>query len=102
MLVGLHGEDRRSGAVLRVDLPPPEVPARVREHLAADMARALREAGSDAVIALVLSEAAMRHPRPPVRGTLQRVLPRAGLEVADVVGVTEDAYRSLLCEDPRC
>lgn len=108
VLVGLHGPKRRTGMVVRVDLPPPEQ----REATLHGVVRLLRRSQVRQVAVLVVSDAEGQlragpdgEPLMPQRdlvGWLRRELPRRGLAVFDVLGVGPSTFRSYLCSDPRC
>lgn len=108
VLVGLRGQRRRSGVVVRVDLPQPHH----RSTALRGVVRLLRRAGDQEVVVLVVSDAGGE---PLAGGTgqvllphwdlvrwLRRELPRRGIEVFDVMAVGAHRYRSYLCQDPAC
>jgi Domain of unknown function (DUF4192) len=101
VLVGLHGPRHQAGVILRDDLPPPGPGARLR-RLVADSLHDLVTAGADALVALVVREGVLVGPRPAIVEILERTAARARIDLVDVIGVTADAYGSLLCPDPLC
>jgi hypothetical protein len=106
LVVGVHGPRRRLGVVSRVDLPP----ARLRRQVVGQQIHLLRREQEDAVIALVVSDAAPRaastHPVPlphrPLAREFQRQAVRAGLAVVDVLGVGATSWQSYKCTGNGC
>lgn len=98
VLVGLEGSRRRTGVIVRADLPDPGQEAALIDHLAQPLLRT----GARAAIGLVFAEAALTAPEPPVVGQLSNRLPTHGLTVVDALGVTRGSYRSYLCTDVDC
>lgn len=92
VLAGLHGPRRRLGAMVRCDLQP-FGPG----DLGPPLAR-LRQTGASAVIALVFADDALESH--DLATYLEAEL--GDLPLLDVLGVTREAYVSLLCPDPRC
>lgn len=108
VLVGLRGPRRRTGLVIRADLPSPAH----RRALAGVLARGLRRSGSGEVVALVVSDAG-GGPRAGAGGGsvmphrdldrwLRRDLPRHGIRVFDVIAVGPAGYRSYGCREISC
>lgn len=108
VLVGLRGPKRRSGLVVRVDLPQ-------REHRTAVIGNAvqlLRRSGDREVVALVVSDAdggphagcggEALMPHREFARWLRHELPRRGIEVFDVLAVGPDSFRTYLCQDIVC
>jgi len=105
VLIGIHGPRLRLGLVIRVDLPP-------RRYLRAVFQQqldTLREFGHDALMALVVSDAApppgsdpgdLPHRR--LARDLRRQARRQGVGVQDVIAVGEHSWRSYSCTEPSC
>jgi Domain of unknown function (DUF4192) len=93
---------RRSGLVLRANLPPPAHPREVVHHLVQRVADRLVRYGARSTVLLVASERVLQ--APPVRlvRSLRTGLRRRGIELREVVGVTRRGFRSLGCHDRRC
>jgi hypothetical protein len=103
ILIGMHGPRLRTGLVVRVDLPPPDL---IVEQVRHDL-EVLRRAGEDAVMVLVVSDVRPEHPQAgdPQRRVVKalvRTIRRAGWHLQDVVAVGDSTWRSLLCDDPLC
>lgn len=108
VLIGLHGLRRRSGLIVRVDLPPVAHRAQVARQ-AADL---LRRSGDKEVFALVVSDAEGGPragedgqpvmPHRDVERWLRRDLPRSGIAVVDVLAVGPRSYRTYRCQDTTC
>jgi hypothetical protein len=99
-LVGVTPDGLGLGAVVRGDLPARAARHRIAAAVAA-MAPALVATGSEDAFAVVFGVDALATPE-PVRGVLRVALPRAGLHVVDVIGVSPTAHGSLLCRAPEC
>ncbi|HET9658612.1 MAG TPA: DUF4192 domain-containing protein [Kineosporiaceae bacterium] len=108
VLVGLRGGRRRSGVVVRADLPA----AQDRDATLVSVLPMLRRGGSREVVALVVSDAG-GGPRPGPDGLpvlahrdldhwLRHTLPRHGIGVFDVLAVGPDSFRKYDCPDPLC
>jgi hypothetical protein len=93
---------RRSGLVLRANLPPPAHPRELVHHLAQRVADRLVRHGSRSAVLLVACERALQ--APPVRliRSLRTGLHRRGIALREVVGITRRGFRSLACHDRRC
>jgi hypothetical protein len=93
---------RRTGLVLRVNLPPPYRSREVVHHLARRVADRLLGAGIRATVLLVASDRAVQSPPLRVVRSFRVVLRQRGIEIRDVIGVSRRAFRSLSCRDRRC
>jgi hypothetical protein len=108
VFVGLRGPRRRTGMVVRVDLPAPEH----RTPVARSVVRLLRRAATDEVVVLVVSDVD-GGPRAGTDGEvliphrdlvrwLRRDLPRRGIRVFDTLIVGPQTFRSYSCEASCC
>ena len=102
VFVPADGPIRRSGLVLRANLPPPGLPREVIHQLAQRVADRLQRYGSRSTDLLVASERVLL--APPVRlvRALRTVLRCRGIALREVVGVTRRGFRSLSCRDRGC
>ncbi len=102
ILIALHGNRFRAGMISRCDLPDPPLKRSLLAEQVRAAARPLVARGASAVMAMICTGDVLRRPEPPLVRVLVKELPRLGLEVRDVLGVTDRAYRSLLCDDEAC
>ena len=107
VVVGLHGERLRSGAVARLDLPHPLDGVRA----AVSLADLLERGGDDACLLMTVSDAPGADPLLDDDGAMAHdelscdvaeALARCGFPVVDALLVGPDAYRSYLCRDVAC
>jgi hypothetical protein len=108
MLVGLRGPRRRTGLVVRVDLPSPAD----RVPVIRSVVEMLRRSGTEEVVLLVVSDAdggpragadgAVLMPHQDLVGWLRRELPRQGVTVFDALAVGPNSFRSYQCGSGCC
>lgn len=108
VLVGLRGPRRRSGMVVRVDLPDSEH----RASVLAAVVPMLRRAATDEVVVLVVSDVdggpragedgEVLIPHRDLVHWLERQLPRQGIGVFDTLVVGPDTFRSYDCDASCC
>jgi hypothetical protein len=116
VLLGLEGPRNRVGMLLRVDLPikqpgdafrpperlPPERQQALLPHLVRDLLTTVAASGAHSVVAIVADDQALSKRAPAVVRELMASTKRLGLGLFDVFAVTETAFASLVCDDPRC
>jgi hypothetical protein len=108
VLVGLTGRTRRTGVVVRADLPT----ALDRAGTLQALVPLLRRGGAGEVVALVVTDAeggphtgpdgGLVLPHQDLDRWLRRELPRVGIGVFDVLIVGPDGFRKYDCPDPAC
>lgn len=102
VFVALHGHRKRSGAVVRVDLPPGMRTLRDFTDLVGQLAATVRRTGGTAVVAVVVRDGVLTRPPGRLLQALVRVLPKRGVELVDIIGVDRTSFGSLTCPYPEC